>query len=386
MKTNFTILVVLLCLEVVNAYGQSAHSFVFETKQREYILHVPNIYTQANEDVPLVVVLHGLGDNMNNMSQVGFHQIADTANFIVATPQALPDPDPLVGMLGAAWNSGAAMFGITPNAALNDVGFLTALVDTISAQYNIDPNRIYFTGFSMGGYMSNRMACERSDRVAAIASVAGTIGASITCSPDNPVATLHCHGTADAVVNYANNLSGMDAEALVEFWRSHNNCEATPIHTNLPNTNTTDGYTVEHFLYPNGDLGTSTEFYKVTGADHTWLGPNNDIYYTREIWRFLSSHSKASSSNIINNAPDNTPLWTAYPNPTQDVLHLDFATNNSPYNGGLLLLSDMAGHVWHLSELTTTHLDINTGSLPKGIYLLQWQHKNGLQTKRILIK
>lgn len=378
-------LFILFFLTAIAVYGQATpHTFAFEGKQREYLLYVPNIYTQANEDVPLVVVLHGLGDNMNNMSQVGFHQIADTANFIVVTPQALPDTNPLVAILGPAWNSGAAMFGITPNATLNDVGFLMALADSIAANYNIDQNRIYFTGFSMGGYMSNRMACERSERVAAIASVAGTIGASITCNPSNPVATLHCHGTADAVVNYSNNLSGMDAEALVEFWRGHNNCNPVAIHTDMPNTNTTNGYTVEHFLYPNGEAGTATEFFKVNGADHTWLGPNNDIYYTEEIWRFLSSHSKNSVNAIQPILNTTYSAWAAYPNPTKDKLHLDFLTNAQA--NGNIILTDMAGRIWHSAEINGKNLELDMTALPTGIYLLQWQNKNGIQTKRILVK
>lgn len=364
------------------AQGQtSTQSLSFAGNNRQYILHVPSIYSQTNASVPLVLVLHGLGDNMQNMSNVGFHQIADTANFIVATPQALPDPNPLIATLGPAWSSGASMFGITPNATLDDVGFLSALIDSVSAHYNIDRKRIYFTGFSMGGYMSNRMACERSDKIAAIASVAGTIGNSITCNPQEAVATAHFHGTADAVVAYSNNSSGMDAEELVEFWQQHNNCSETPIYTAFPNTNANDGYTVEKYLYPNGNRNTEVQFVKTIGADHTWLGPNNDIYYTAEIWKFLRKQEKTLVSST---APTHTALlqWEAYPNPAQDQLHVKYPPNSPSAH---LSLSDMLGNVWQKTEHKATDSEtvLDISQLPAGIYLLSLETEQGRQMKKI---
>ncbi|MBL7787596.1 MAG: T9SS type A sorting domain-containing protein [Chitinophagales bacterium] len=386
MKKILTMMVV-LCCTVLGAMAQnpSSNTFAFEGKTRQYLLYVPSIYQQSNEAVPLVVVLHGLGDNMNNMSQVGFHQIADTANFIVVTPQALPDPSPLIGMLGNAWNSGAAMFGITPNATLNDSGFLIALVDSIAAHYDIDPNRIYFTGFSMGGYMSNRMACEHSDRVAAIASVAGTIGTSLTCTPERPVHTLHFHGTADGTVAYSGNQSGMDAEELVQFWRDNNHCDTAAIHTALPNTNPSDGYTIDRYEYNNGIWGAQTKFYKTTGADHTWLGPNNDVYYTAEIWKFFSTHSLLQEPLGNPSTPTlHLPIaWRVYPNPANNTLYIELPEGAT----GTLRLMDMQTRQHYRTDLQgSSYHSIDISQLPAGIYVVQWQHDKGISCQTISVQ
>ena len=151
-----------LCLMIGSSYGQViSQSFVWGGQNRTYNLYIPSGYS-AGDTVPLVFCLHGLGDNGPNFMNTGFNTVADTANFIAVYPTALFD-----GFLGGnAWNCGIGI-----NTSVDDIGFMYALIDTIGKDYPIDTLRIHATGFSLGGFMTNRMGCEMSDKIASIASV-----------------------------------------------------------------------------------------------------------------------------------------------------------------------------------------------------------------------
>ena len=174
---------------------QTSKTMQFGGLTRQYLEYVPAIYNSSTP-VPIVICLHGLGDNMNNFAGIGMNYVADTADFIVLTPQAIVDP--LAS--ATAWNSGASYMGYQLNSGVDDVGFINALIDSTMALYNIDTTRIYVTGFSMGGFMANRLACELGDRLAAIASVSGTIGTALNCTNPDPIPVCHFHGTTDSTV------------------------------------------------------------------------------------------------------------------------------------------------------------------------------------------
>ena len=132
--------------------------------QREYILYVPASYTGSNA-VPLVFNFHGYTSNATEQMWYGdFRPIADTANFIIVHPN---------GMLDA---TGTTHFNVGwGGSTIDDVGFTSALLDSISADYNINADRVYSTGMSNGGFMSYQLACQLSDKIAAIASVTGSM-------------------------------------------------------------------------------------------------------------------------------------------------------------------------------------------------------------------
>lgn len=215
-----------------------------------------------------------------------FRPIADTANFIIA------HPDGLFFFTG---------FGKPFRATPDDQGFLSALLDTIIAHYNINQNRIYSTGMSNGGYMSYLLACGMSERIAAIASVTGTMTPSmkVNCMPMHPMPVMLMHGTADPVpVPFIGNASGLSIDSVVRYWVEINHCNATPIYTAVPDLVLGDGCTAAHYLYQGGDMGSTVEFYKIIGGGHTWPGApiavgvtNMDINGSKEIWRFFSKYS-----------------------------------------------------------------------------------------------
>ena len=132
---------------------------------REYTIHIPPGYN-ADTPVPLMFSLHGYTSNNDfNLLYTGFNSIADTANFIVVYPLGTT-------YLGAThWNVG----GFTVGSPIDDVGFLETLIDEISSNYSINPDRVYSTGMSNGGYMSFLLACQINSKIAAIASVTGSM-------------------------------------------------------------------------------------------------------------------------------------------------------------------------------------------------------------------
>ena len=364
-------LFLILALATSLLHAQTAKTLVFGGLTRDYLEYVPAIYN-GTTPVPVVICLHGFGDNMNNFFGIGMKNVADTANFIVLTPQARYDA--LGG--GNAWNSGASYLGYQLSQSVNDVGFLNALLDTVIAHYNIDQTRIYACGFSLGGFMCQRLACESTARFAAIASVSGTKGTALTCNPIGEIPICHFHGTADGTIAYTGNMYGNDPEAMVAYWVSHNNCDPTPVYTALSDF-VADGKTIDHYLYPNGNNGTDVEFYKVNGGAHEWLFyPSNDISYTIEIWNFFMKYPKgpASVNNIVN---DQT--FEIYPNPTSENLTI--------YNNGknqMVQIFDYSGQQLYFNTDYKGE-SICTKQWNNGMYLLKYTDSKGISTKKIIV-
>lgn len=337
---------------------------------RQYKEYVAGSYTGTNP-VPLVICLHGLGDNMTNFSGIGMHLLSDSAQFVTLYPQAMNSA------YGTAWNSGASYMGMVLNPTVDDIGFISALIDSTAALYNIDLTRVYVTGFSMGGFMANRLACQLGTRICAIASVAGTIGTSCTCSPFRPIPVAHFHGTADGTVAYTGNAFGNDAEALVSFWADFDNCDTPAVHTALPDIES-DSMTVDLYQYFNGDQGSEVWFYKVNGADHVWLVPGaNDISYTIEIWNFF----KRFQHTTLSVEEANEPRLSVYPNPATDVLQVN------GFNGadrGILSVMDLSGKTIMQGCFENGFTSLNVSQLPAGIYLLQLSGDNVFETIRFM--
>jgi len=379
MKKNYTFFLAIFLFTNLAWAQYSTRSFSYDGVTRQYRLYVPASY-DGSQAVPFVIALHGLGDNMTGFSNINLKAVADTANFIFAIPQALVDAL-ITGQ--TAWNSGAGAFGVTLNASVDDVGFLNALMDTVSANYNINQSRIYATGFSMGGFMSNRLACELNNRVAAIASVSGTIGGSLNCQPGRAIPVAHFHGTADATVPYTGNTFGNDPEVLVNYWVSNNGCNTTAIIDSLPDTKN-DGKTIIHYKYLNGNYNTEVEFFKVVGGQHEWLTAANDINYSVEIWRFFNRFEWSVQTNIVEEKFDFGSI-SLFPNPAQNEIQINVKNGTSPVEQ--ITLSDIAGRNlltlgWNMNSNSFL---LNTSSFANGIYMLSLQNGEYKQTRKIVI-
>jgi len=251
-------------------------------QQRTYILYIPDSYT-GNEVVPLVFNFHGYTSNAETiMTYSGLRQLADTEGFIVVYPQ---------GSLyqgSTHWNVG----GWTTGSTVDDVGYTEELIDQLINDYAIDPLKIYSTGMSNGGYMSFLLACQLSDRIAAVASVTGSMTPETygNCDPQHPTPVLQIHGTADVVVPYEGAYWTSAIEEVLGYWAQYNGCNPTATSELLPDKMTNDGSVVERWVYAEGERRVHVEHLKVIGGGHDWPGSwgNMDIDTATEIWSFLS--------------------------------------------------------------------------------------------------
>ena len=285
----------------------TVHSLTVDGLERTYILHVPPNYDKETP-VPLVLALHGGGGSAEKMANLtGFNDVSDKEGFIVVYPEGIENH----------WNDGRVLQNYRAHKDnIDDVTFMSVLIDHIKQEYTIDESRIYATGISNGAMMSCRLACELSDKIAAIAMVAGAMPEDLCvhCNPLNPVSVLVINGTEDPLVLWEGGEIKFGRQTLgrtlsvrdtVQFWVTHNNCEQ-PVITWLPDS-TDDGTTVRREVYGNGLEGTEVTLYAIEGGGHTWPGGPQyaseriisrtcyDINGTEVIWQFFTGHTKNQS-------------------------------------------------------------------------------------------
>ena len=362
----FTTLLFSLCLPLLSIGQQTIDgSITFAGIQRDYILYVPEIYTPG-EAVPLILNFHGYTSNAFEQLNYGdFRPIADTAGFIVVHPMGTVD---LLG--NTHWNVGWG------TSSVDDLGFTAALIDSLSAEFSINQDRIYSTGMSNGGFMSYHLACELSERIAAIASVTGTMNVNqpATCSPGHPMPVMEIHGTADATVPYTGNFLFGTTPAAVAYWVNYNNCEPTPSITAIPDTDGGDGCTAEHQVYTGGNNGSTVEHFKIINGEHTWpgsafggLGTNQDIDACNEIWRFFSKYDIHGLINTTSVADVNlTKTVSVFPNPANDAMTIVWpGVETADYT-----VSSLTGQLVQKGSLSTGKNEIDLTSVVPGMYMM----------------
>ena len=355
---------------------------------REYRLYVPAIYTRTTGAVPLLLNLHGYGSNNLEQENYGdFRAIADTANFLVVHPN---------GVFDAANNRNWNTFG-PRGTGVDDVAFLSALIDTLASRYRVDLNRVYSTGMSNGGFMSYELACQLGNRVAAIASVTGsmTAGRLAGCTGTRPVPVLEIHGTADLTVPYTGGtlLQFVAIPTLLNSWVQRNGCNPTPTVTAVPDINTADGCTAERSVWSGGRNGSVVEHFRIIGGGHTWPGSafpigvtNQDISASREAWRFLRRYRLSTllptRGAVVSAA---APRLLLLPNPATDHLRLDAG---QPLSAEALTVHDAVGRRLAATArlLPDGRLELATATWPAGIYHLAVALPDGQVLHQKLLK
>jgi polyhydroxybutyrate depolymerase len=230
---------------------------------RTYMLHVP-----PGEPVGLVLSLHGGGGTgIGQRGLTDFDAVADAHGLVVAYPDGYDK----------SWADGR---GASPadRRHIDDVGFLVGLAGKLQNDYSIASGHVFVTGMSNGGFMSNKLGCDRSDVFAAIAPIAGTLGVGVSCNPSRPVSVWEAHGTADPVVRFKGGAvrgrGGMShsisADSMVNKWRTVNGCQGDPSVQEMPNVG--DGTAVHRFDSTGCSASTEVVFYQVDNGGHTWPG------------------------------------------------------------------------------------------------------------------
>lgn len=309
------------------AYAQNVTgSFMHNGLNRSYTLYIPLNYDTANTH-PIVFNLHGYtSGGAQQAAMTNMNAIADTAGFIVAYPEGTLDASSQL-----YWNAG---YG----TGVDDIGFINALIDTVITNYKVNEQRVYATGISNGGIMSNTLACELNHRIAAIASVGGTMSVlqKSTCTPTNRIPMMHVHGTADSVVPYAGNTILLGVDGLITHWRTHNGLSSTFSTTPFANVNLLDGSTAELRKY---DIGSAypVHLIRVANGGHSWPGSgvivsgttNMDFNASLEIWKFFSQYSLVTPIAKIEDTKQHDWIVFKGANPVQKLLEWETSTKEN---------------------------------------------------------
>jgi len=387
MKNNLKSLLFICAMTLtLTASAEWEHrTITWQDTTREYIVVYPAQFN-AEQPTGTLFFLHGLFNYIDSLIyRFDWQHLADMSGWVCVLPQALEYQDTL-GLtpvnLGPCWNSGVDvdLLGATYplSGDVDDSGFLMALLDTLSTQYNLNSDSVFFAGMSMGGFMTNRMAIEHGDRITAAVPISGLIALKFAYTePVAPINMMCIHGTDDPIVTYYGDFIsftglssivasvGLGAEETVEFWRSYNECSYFPTIDIFENRKK-DGLLFIRYSYTDGIDGKRVSFICVRGGTHQIYGDPDvtDIDYLTEIYNFCSGNNVGYPPS--SREPYNSLHIYTYPNPATDNITVKVPSY------GTLDITNYLGE--HLLSVTAKEGDnrINVSSLPAGIYCVRF--------------
>lgn len=255
--------------------GVANRTLEVDGRTRRYRLYVP--YELGEDAVPLVIALHGNGTDGDEFAEkTGFDATAQQEGFVVVYPDAADDAS-------GVWNGGFSRKA----DGIDDVSYLAALVDDLAVELPIDRDRVYATGFSSGGMMAYRLACEAPDLVAAVAPMSATMV--VDCDPEATVPILHVHGLEDPGIPFdgREDRGFPSVPSVVERWSEINGCAAGPDAQTSGSVSTT--------AWRDCDLGADVELYAIDGMGHQFARTDEGAPIdARDVaWEFFRSHPRS---------------------------------------------------------------------------------------------
>ena len=297
-----------LSLQAVSLSSKAQKSeMTWDGLKRTYVLYRPaNLDPKVRH--PLLLCLHGgtgTGAGMQKLTFDRFNELADRDGWLVAYPDGI----------GKNWNDGRKIDDEAHGKNLDDVGFLSSLIDLCVQKEGADPKRVYVTGISNGAMMTCRLACELSDKIAAGAPVAGSMPANLpaTCSPKHPVSMLFINGDKDPLVpfegGYVHFFRRKRGEVIAPSqaaadWAALDGCKDAPVTTSLPVKDPQDPTRVDRIAYPLSPNGSEVFQFVIHGGGHTWPGGwryagewavgkvSRQLDACDLIWDFFKRHSR----------------------------------------------------------------------------------------------
>jgi polyhydroxybutyrate depolymerase len=361
-------LILAISLSAITLFPQD-YSFTWDGLERTYNVHLPTGYT-PDLSYPLVINMHGLGSNAFQQELYSrFSELADEEGIVVVYPNGFNN----------LWNVFSA-------SGVDDVGFLSALIDTMAFHYSIDLNRVYATGMSMGGYMSHRLACQLEERIAAIASVTGLLAFS-PCVPSRNMPILQIHGTDDGVVPY----SGV--QGTIDHWTDWNDCPDDPEVVNLPDIDTTDQSTVTvSSWFPCND-SVEVMLYTINGGDHTWPGSppiigvtNQDIDANVEIWNFFMNYTVLGPTDVEENPGMEPKTFGIFPNPARESVVIWPPEEDMGIEWTLNIFEITGRAVFGKLLGKGDRFTISLGQMPPGIYIFELTGGSKAIRKKVIME
>jgi polyhydroxybutyrate depolymerase len=238
---------------------QKREDITVDGTKREFVRYIPPTAEGKTIKMPLIISLHGgLATPKGQFHLADFRPIADKDKFIVVCPASKH-----------IWHDGR------DNKGIDDVKFIDQLITYMINTYHADPERVYVTGISNGGFMTSRLACQLSNRIAAIAVVAGTMNEGEGYAPVKPMPVIYMHGTKDPVFsNKGGKVFGRltySQDQVMKIWAGLGKCSPKPVVTNFADT-AHDGTSIIKEEYGNPITGIKVIGYTITNGGHTWPG------------------------------------------------------------------------------------------------------------------
>lgn len=234
--------------------------------QRNYIVYSPE---NLGAGRPMLISCHGANQDANYQKniQMKMETVADTAKLLLVFPNGID----------RRWDISGD----------RDIRFLTALIEEMATKYSIDRNRVYLSGFSMGGMLTYHAMNKMADKIAAFAPISGYPLWGAAASSSRPVPILHTHGTTDDVVTFDG------VQSVLDKWIQRNHCSAKAKeykrykgygHANL-------------YVWDSGDEGTEVRLLELAGKGH-WVS-NDGVMTGEEIWNFCKNYSLDKTSPSV---------------------------------------------------------------------------------------
>ena len=226
--------------------------------KRSFLTYIPSI-TDKDYKMPLIISLHGgFASPKGQFHLADFRPIADKDKFIVICPASKH-----------MWHDGKN------NGGIDDVKFIDRLITYAIDTYHIDPERVYVTGISNGGFMTSRLACQLYKRIAAIAVVAASLDVNEGYDLISPMPVIYMHGTKDKIVSYnGGKMFGRQIysqKEILQKWVKLDGCNPEPVITNIADT-AKDSTSVVKEEYLNPANGVKVVGYTINNGGHTWPG------------------------------------------------------------------------------------------------------------------
>ncbi len=314
-------------------YGASAQetreAITVDDVNRAYVVHLPKGYDEK-QHYPVVVLLHGMNQEADDMERLThFNELADKDSVIAVYPSALhgrwnfgaPEPPRQMYRRGPYRRPGWGYPGGYPAGGpppreqggrnrpgrADDVDFFNRMLDKLATRISVDAARVYFVGLSDGGFMTMKIGCSLTDRVAAIATVGAAMPKTMVCVPSRPLPVVMINGTSDPVVKYGGGegkngiVHTISVEDSAKEWAKLDRCAEKPAHSKLPEK-AKGGMETKVDTYEGCQESTQVVLYSVKGAGNTWPGgeqyevenmigkTSSDLDANQVIWSFLVTH------------------------------------------------------------------------------------------------
>jgi poly(3-hydroxybutyrate) depolymerase len=320
-------LIVLLVVFLLSFNSEAQETIQVNSSTREMIVYAP---PGIEQNRPLVISMHGLNQTMNDQkNQTQFQSVAEANNFVLVFPQAIDN----------SWQ----LWGTT------DTDFILAIIDEMNTRYGIDRDRVYLSGFSMGGMMTYYAATQIADKIAAFAPVTGFLMDGPNTNSSRPIPIIHVHGMDDTYVPYDRVQEYLDA------WIERNGCPTTPeLIQPYPANNTGSKTSMKH--WGPGKEGVEIEFLSLEGVGHWYKDDPNSVFTSQEIWNFCKKFS------LKMGFPEFKYASVTESNPKQIQVNLSEEIVDSSYFYGFAVKVDTASvTIDSVVMLNTNQLIINLG-------------------------